>query len=93
MNFPECTGCGVEHRKSCPASTTSLAQQGLRILIAAGCMKSGVAKPDDDDSLKQPSELTVVPTTTATWWCCSAEFGEHEPTCKNFVNRLSEERK
>jgi hypothetical protein len=19
------------------------------------------------------------------WWCCKAEFGEHEPTCKNFA--------
>lgn len=18
------------------------------------------------------------------WWCCKAEFGEHEPTCKNY---------
>jgi hypothetical protein len=79
MNSPECIGCGVEHRKDCPASTTSLAQQGLRILIAAGCMKSKVAP---SDSKKETG-----------WWCCSAEFGEHEPTCKNFVNRLSEERK
>lgn len=46
MNRPECTGCGVEHRKDCPASIPSLAQQGLRILIAAGCVKSGVAASD-----------------------------------------------
>ena len=20
-----------------------------------------------------------------TWWCCSADYGKHEPTCKNYV--------
>jgi len=29
--------------------------------------------------------VTTENTGRGDWWCCKAKFGEHEPTCKNYV--------